>query len=190
MVFWNIIRSHRKDRDTVYLMRKAFSPFIFPDFHCQRPKPDPLFPYIRHLSIRIQGHLYRIKRLSAITIRPPEHRILYADFFWRIHIAFYGSVRGRNFHRIGSVQFGFFFYLKLKDDFLFKMFLPDVNTVQPCALYPGQGHIPIDPRVRQMCPPVPSKHTVGFTDMDKTIHCVFRAHGPAFGKLFFYKLER
>ena len=62
------------------------------------------------------------------------------------------------------------------------MLLPDIDAVQSGAGDTQQSYFPENTCVRQVGAPVPAKHTVGFPDVDKAVHGVFGAKGPAFCK--------
>ena len=53
VVFRDIVRTHREERHTVHLVRKAFAVPVFLDVHRHRAQTDALFPRINGLAVTL-----------------------------------------------------------------------------------------------------------------------------------------
>ena len=76
MFFRNVISSHGKKSNTIYLMCKAFSPLIFFSSYCHGTQTNSPFPGINSFFFQHKHGFYLIKRLFSQTINPPEQRMI------------------------------------------------------------------------------------------------------------------
>ena len=167
-------------------MGKAVAPLILLGIDRHGAETDFLFPGIHFPAIRRKHGFYRIKRLLTVTVRPPELRISDKDAAIRLlSVNFtvgrknlYGHLRFlcRKIDQIGT---------KRQADRTVPVILHHIHTVNFGFFYFFQINRAENTGIRQSGPPVPSKHTVGFSKMRKSLHTFQAAPGVNFFILFF-----
>ncbi len=184
-----IVRTHGKDTDAVHLMGKLPAPFIRFRIDLHPAKPDTLFPLVQNLhslcTRSMQKHVCHIQGLAAVTVRPPERRIVH-DYL--------PSLFNRKTPAVRRIQpnhnFQFFIqrlfrcppfdsgtdlvrhtwrrcrflqqHVKRKPHPALRMLLPYIDLSQPCLFYGKQIHRTKNTQIRKPWSPIPSKHAMRF----------------------------
>ena len=177
MILRNVVSTHGKDVHAIDSAVEAFAPLIFFSVHGHGTQTDPSAPHIQFLFPAQEGYFYLIQILFTVTVWPPELWMLYGHSSWIPAVCHNTAIRCCHFHMIAPCLIGLFqffnLHVQMKQHFIGQMLLCNVYTVNSGFFHSQQVYRAEQSGIRKMCAPVPSKHTVRLTNVDKSIHGIF-----------------